>query len=34
MAAKGGVLTLRRPRPMVVRMLTLLSLEDALQIDD
>jgi anti-anti-sigma factor len=34
LAATGGTLTLRRPRPMVVRMLTLLNLEDALHIED
>jgi anti-sigma B factor antagonist len=32
-AAVGGSVAIRRPRPMVVRMLTLLDLEDALQID-
>ena len=34
LAATGATLTLRRPRPMVVRMLTLLDLEKALQIDN
>ncbi|MCU1590335.1 MAG: anti-sigma factor antagonist [Frankiales bacterium] len=29
----GGTLTLRRPRPMVVRMLNLLNLEEALLIE-
>ena len=33
LAATGATLTLRRPRPMVVRMLTLLNLEEALHID-
>ena len=33
LAAVGATLTLRRPRPMVVRMLTLLNLEEALQIE-
>lgn len=32
-SATGGTLTLRRPRPMVVRMLSLLSLDEALHID-
>jgi anti-anti-sigma factor len=31
--ASGATLTLRRPRPMVVRMLNLLNLDDALHID-
>ena len=31
-AATGGSVTIQRPRPMVVRMLNLLKLEDALQI--
>jgi anti-anti-sigma factor len=34
LAATGGTLTLRRPRPMVVRMLTLLNLDEALHVDD
>ena len=34
LAATGARLTLRRPRPMVVRMLTLLHLDDALQTED
>ncbi|MDT7572982.1 MAG: hypothetical protein QOE05_3156 [Actinomycetota bacterium] len=34
LAAAGATLTLRRPRPMVVRMLALLDLEEALHIDD
>jgi anti-anti-sigma factor len=34
LAATGIPLTLRRPRPMVVRMLTLLNLEEALLIED
>jgi stage II sporulation protein AA (anti-sigma F factor antagonist) len=29
----GGALLLRRPRPMVVRMLTLLNLAEALQVE-
>jgi anti-sigma B factor antagonist len=33
-AAIGGSVAITRPRPMVVRMLGLLQLEDALQIDD
>jgi anti-anti-sigma factor len=33
LSATGVTLALRRPRPMVVRMLTLLNLEEALQID-
>jgi anti-anti-sigma factor len=31
---RGATVALRRPRPMVRRMLSLLSLEDALQIED
>jgi anti-anti-sigma factor len=31
--ARGGTLALRRPRPMVLRMLSLLELEDALQVE-
>ena len=34
LAATGASLTLRRPRPMVVRMLALLELDEALQIED
>jgi anti-sigma B factor antagonist len=34
LAARGARLTLRRPRPMVVRMLTLLSLDEALHTED
>ena len=34
LAAAGATLTLRRPRPMVVRMLSLLNLEEALHIED
>jgi anti-anti-sigma factor len=34
LAATGVELSLRRPRPMVVRMVTLLNLEEAHQIDD
>jgi anti-anti-sigma factor len=33
LAATGATLTLRRPRPMVVRMLSLLNLEEALHIE-
>jgi anti-anti-sigma factor len=33
LSATGATLTLRRPRPMVVRMLTLLNLEEALHIE-
>ena len=33
LAALGGTLALRRPRPMVLRMLSLLNLEDALQVE-
>jgi anti-anti-sigma factor len=34
LTAEGATLTLRRPRPMVVRMLMLLKLDEALHIDD
>ena len=34
LSATGVTLVLRRPRPMVVRMLDLLNLEEALQIDE
>jgi anti-sigma B factor antagonist len=34
LAAVGATLTLRRPRPMVVRMLTLLELDQAMHIDN
>jgi anti-anti-sigma factor len=34
LAAVGATLTLRRPRPMVVRMLTLLELDQAVHIDN
>ena len=34
LAGTGATLTLRRPRPMVVRMLALLNLETALHIDN
>lgn len=34
MSEKGGTLVLRQPRRMVVRMLSLLSLDDALQVED
>jgi anti-anti-sigma factor len=34
LAAIDATLTLRRPRPMVVRMLALLDLDGALQIED
>jgi anti-anti-sigma factor len=33
LATTGATLTLRRPRPMVVRMLNLLHLEEALHIE-
>jgi anti-anti-sigma factor len=33
LGAVGGTLALRRPRPMVLRMLNLLHLEDALQVE-
>jgi anti-sigma B factor antagonist len=33
LAALGGTLVLRRPRPMVLRMLSLLKLEDALRVE-
>lgn len=33
-AASDGTMALRRPRPMVLRMLSLLQLEDRLEIED
>ena len=33
LAPTGATVALRRPRPMVLRMLSLLDLEDALQVD-
>jgi anti-anti-sigma factor len=33
LASRGGRLVLRRPRPMVVRLLTLLDLSDAIEIE-
>lgn len=33
LVARGGSVAIRRPRPMVVRMLALLELEDALQVE-
>ena len=34
MTERGASVSLRRPRPMVLRMLSLLSLEGALQVED